>query len=142
MLAEVGRAEPPRTRSVAGSVKPVTFSENVTVNWICGSDVGSAWPAAGVMATVGGTLSKLITASAEAVFGLRARSTKAPASSLAATVPVPYIPETATRNCLGFVMSGHVTTAVAGFAVPERPISFPTMSSGAVETVSLTSRVK
>ena len=47
MAAAVGRAEPPRTRSETGSVNPVTFSENVTVNWICGSDVGSAWPAAG-----------------------------------------------------------------------------------------------
>ncbi len=94
-------SEPPAVepaKAMSAAVKPVTGSENVTVNRIGLVAVGSAWAAAWSMVTVGGVLSNVTDASedVEALFVLAAASWATPAGTDAMTVPEPVMPVTVT----------------------------------------------
>ena len=79
-------------------VKPVTASLNTTVKLIGLALVGSAWPPAWLIVTVGGTLSQVtvLSVDVEAALLLPARSTATLAGTVAITVPGPVMPVTAT----------------------------------------------
>src|SRR6266513_1704461 len=79
-------------------VKPLTGPLKTAVKLIGELLVGSAWPAAWLIVTVGGVASKLTLLSVlvEAVLRLPAASCAAPAAMLAITVPAVLMPLTAT----------------------------------------------
>ena len=80
-------------------VKPVTGSVKTAVNTIGLTFVGSGWPTAWLMVTLGGPVSQVTTLSVEvdADDGLPARPVVAPAVIDAITVPFVVIPVTETR---------------------------------------------
>src|SRR5438046_2280472 len=81
-------------------VKPLTGPLKTAVKLIGEALVGSAWPTAWLIVTVGGVASKLTLLSVlvEAVFRLPAASCATPAGMLAITVPSVVMPLTATER--------------------------------------------
>ncbi len=105
-------------------MKPVTGSLNTTVKRMGVLFVGSAWPTAWSIVTVGGVTSRVTVLSVEVdgSLGLPAASATTPAPIVAMTVPEPVIPLTVTV----YVVGPPVTVAVVAPAVPDRVTSPPT----------------
>src|SRR5437660_12529404 len=98
---------------MSSAPNPLTGSLNVTSK-VIGPFVGSAWPAAGAIVTVGGSSSNPTAATAEAVVALPATSSPAPATTCASNPPTPVIPLTA--------MSYWVTEPTTGLPLTPRPL--------------------
>src|SRR5437016_3422016 len=92
-------------------LKPLTGSLKTAVKLIGEALVGSAWPAAWLIVTVGGVASKLTLLSVvvEAAWMLPAASCATPAGMGAGTVPAVVMPLTATLQVLRPTVSPYAT---------------------------------